>query len=303
MAFVDRFTIGSPEYDAPLPDIGMALERIGLDPEGDYSPSRENLHKLMLASTATVPFESLDCCDYQRKLDIAPAHLFDKIVMNRRGGYCYEINGFFMALLEGLGYDCIPLAGRLLHGQPVYGPMRHRMTVVTIDGTRYLCDVGYGSGIADGPLDIDSKEIQQVGENRYSIEQHEGAKFGDITLVRHMDDGSESYFYTVYLKPHTLLEFLGPNEQAERVFSTRRVCRLRTDTGSIAVDGKVFRRKVGKETFEEEIASYPHLYKILTEEFNMIVPRMSFSTDWPREIAFDKEECKRTLAMYDGLKK
>ncbi|MCL2631867.1 MAG: arylamine N-acetyltransferase [Coriobacteriia bacterium] len=282
---LDRgYRIGFPEYFKPLPDLGMALERIGLDPDGDYSPSKENLQKIMLALIMTVPYETLDSCDYKRFVDFAPEHLFEKIVLYRRGGYCYEINGFFMSLVQDLGYECTPLSGRLLFGNPVYGPMGHRTTIVTIDGRRYLCDVGYGAGCAEGPVDIDEPGIQDILGYQFSIRHHEGGDFGDITLVKHAADGTESDFYTVYLRPHTLLEFVASNERAQQ--SDRRVVRLRTETGSIVVDGTTFRRKVNGEVFEEEITSYPQLYKILTEEFNMIVPRMSFSKSWPREIAW-----------------
>jgi len=282
---LDRnYSVNAPEYFAPLPDIGMALERIGLDPKGDYSPSKENLQKIMLAHMMTVPYETLDSCDYKRHVDFAPEHLFEKFVLNRRGGYCYEINGFLMAILQALGYDCYPLAGRLLFGRPVYNLMGHRTTVVTIDGKRYLCDVGYGAGCAEGPVDIDEPGIQDILGYGFSIRHHPGAQFGDMTLVKHASDGTESDFYTVYLKPHTLLEFIAPNELTQK--GDRRVVRLRTETGSIAVDGTIFRRKVNGEVFEEEITSYPQFYKILTEEFNMIVPRMSFSKTWPRELAW-----------------
>ena len=284
MSIEGNYAAGAPEYFAPLPDLGMALERIGLDPKGDYAPSRENLQKLMLAHMMTVPYETLDCCDYKRYVDFAPEHLFEKFVLNRRGGYCYEINGFFMAILEGLGYDCDPLSGRLLFGQPVYNPMSHRTTIVHIGDKRYLCDVGYGAGCAEGPVDIDEPGIQDILGYRFSIRHHEGAQFGDITLVKHAPDGKESDFYAAYLKPHTILEFIAPNERTQK--SDRRVVRLRTKTGSIAVDGTVFRRKINGEVFEEEIVSYPQLYKILTEEFNMIVPRMSFSKSWPRQLAW-----------------
>ena len=278
-----RYRISQPEYFAPLPDLGMALERIGLDPNGDYSPSIENLRKIMLAHIMTVPYETLDCCDYKRYVNFAPGRLFEKFVLERRGGYCFEINGFFMAIIQELGYDCYPISGRLLFGQNVYNPMSHRTTVVTIDGVRYLCDVGYGAGCAEGPVEIDNPEIQEILGYHFSIRKHEGGQFGDITLVKHLDDGTESDFYTVYLRPHTVLEFIAPNEQTQK--SDRRVTRLRTETGSIAVDGTIFRRKVNGEVFEEEITSYPHLYEILTKEFNMIVPRYSFSTTWPREFA------------------
>ena len=279
----ERYTVAQPEYFAPLPDLGMALERIGLDPKGDYSPSKGNLQKLMLAHIMTVPYETLDCCDYMRHVCFAPPWLFQKFVIERRGGYCFEINGFFMAILKALGYDCYPISGRLLFGRTVYSAMSHRTTVVTIDGVRYLCDVGYGAGCAEGPVEIDNPEIQEILGYRFSIRHHEGAEFGDITLVKHLDDGTESDFYTVYLHPHTVLEFIAPNERTQK--SDRRVARLRTETGSIAVDGTIFRRKVNGEVFEEEITSYPQLYEILVKEFGMKVPRYSFSTTWPREFA------------------
>ena len=284
LRIADNYNVSSPEYFLPLPDVGMALERIGLDPKGDYSPSKENLQKIMLAHIMTVPYETLDCCDFKRHVNFMPEHLFEKFVLNRRGGYCYEINGFFMAILEGLGYDCYPLSGRLLFGRQVYNPMSHRTTIVNVDGRRYLCDVGYGAGCAEGPVDIDEPGIQDILGYKFSIRHHEDAQFGDITLVKHADDGTESDFYSTYVKPHTLLEFIAPNERTQ--LSDRRVARLRTETGSIAVDGTIFRRKVNGETFEYEITSYPQLYKILTEEFNMIVPRLSFSKTWPIEMAW-----------------
>ena len=281
------YTTAYPEYFAPMPDIGMALERIGLDPKGDYSPSLENLQKLMFAHIMTVPYENLDIYDYKRRIDFALPHLFEKFVLTRRGGYCYEINGFFMGILEALGYDCYALSGRLLFGRPVFGPMSHRTTVVNIDGVKYLCDVGYGAGCAEGPVRIDDPNIQDILGYRFSIRHHDGEPFGDMTLVKHNDDGTTSDFYTVYKKPHTLLEFVGPNYNTsanpDSSFHHRRVVRLRTETGSIVIENTIFRRKVNGEVFEEEITSNKMFYEILTKEFHMIVPRLTFSTDWPRE--------------------
>lgn len=285
MSLEGNWKVSLPEYYEPLPNLGMALERMGLDPKGDYSPSKENLQKLMTASIHTIPFESLDCSDFGRRVDFAPPHLFEKIVLNRRGGYCFEINGFFMAVLEGLGYDCIPLSGRLLMGRDSFGPMSHRTTVVTIGGTRYLCDVGYGNGCAEGPVEIDTPGIQEIQGYKFSIEHHPGSQFGDMTLFKHSDDGTQSRFYTVYLHPHSLLEFIAPNERSQNTFRTWRVVHLRTTTGNLIVDRQMFRRRVNGEVFEEPITSYPQLYKILVDEYKMIVPRMSFSTDWPREFA------------------
>lgn len=276
-----------PEYFAPMPDIGMALERIGLDPKGDYSPSVENLRKLMWAHITHVPYENLDIYDYKRRIDFALPHLFEKFVIYRRGGYCYEINGFFMGILEALGYDCYPLSGRLLFGKDVAGMMGHRTTVVTIGSERYLCDVGYGAGCAEGPVSLHEPGIQDILGYKFSIRHHDGAFYGDMTLVKHLEDGTESDFYTVYKRPHTLLEFIGPNYYAstspDSPFLKKRIVRMRTETGSIVIDNKTFRRKIGKEVYEEEITTNKRLYEILTGEFHMIVPKMTFSTDFPRE--------------------
>jgi N-hydroxyarylamine O-acetyltransferase len=280
------YRMAYPEYFAPMPDIGMALERIGLKRDEDLSPSVENLSRIMLAHIMTVPYENLDIYDYRRQIDFCLPHLFEKFVINRRGGYCYEINGFFMGILQALGYECYALSGRLLFGKPIYGPMSHRTTIVTIDGVQYLCDVGYGAGCAEGPVRVDYPGIQDILGYKFSIRHHDGGEFGDMTLVKHTDEG-ESDFYTVYKRPHTLMEFIAQNYNTSTHFAsnfrTRRVVRLRTETGSIVIDNKIFRRKVNGDVFEEEITTNKRLYEILTQEFKMIVPKLTFSTDFPRE--------------------
>ena len=288
MPINDDFTLIAPEYYAALPDLEMALERMGLDPKGDYSPSKENLQILMTACLMSIPYETLDCSDYKRNIDIAPEYLFEKIVLNRRGGYCYELNGFFMSVLQALGYDCKALMSRILFGKPVLRSVSHRVTLIEIDGTRYLCDVGYGAGCAEGPIELDYPGIQQIKKDKFSIKKHEGSEFGDFTLMKYDKDGNAAGFYMVYMHPQSLLEYISQNEFSQR--TERRDMRLLTDTGSISVDGTKFRRKIDGEVFEEEITSYGRFYEILTKEFKMVVPRTSFSKSWPREFVFSKEE-------------
>ena len=288
-----EYILGAPEYFAPLPNLGMALERIGLKPDEDLSPSLENLQKIMSAHLLTVPYENLDIYDYYRAIDFSVPHLFEKFVLNRRGGYCYEINGFFMSLLQALGYDCYALSGRLLFGRTTIGPMSHRTTIVTINGIEYLCDVGYGSGCAEGPVRVDYTGIQEIEGRRFSIRHHDGDEFGDMTLVKHVDQGEEE-FYTCYKRPHTPLEFIGPNYNTSTNYSSNfkksRIARLKRPDGAISIEGKIFRVKKGDTVTEEEIASGERLYEILTVEFNMIVPRLSFSSDFKRRWFFTPEE-------------
>jgi N-hydroxyarylamine O-acetyltransferase len=276
----------APEYFAPLPDLDMALERIGLRREEVASPSAENLHTLMNAYALSVPFENLDIYDYKRPIDFCLPHLFEKIVINRRGGYCYEMNSLFMGILEALGYSCAAVGARIMMGGTTIGPVAHRTTLVNLDGERYLCDVGFGgAGSPEGPVSFGGG-VQEIAGRSFSIRPHEGDDFGDAALIQHGPEG-ESVFYLFYTRPHSPLEFIAQNHamytNPGAPFSLNRMVRLRTPDGLKVIDNRVFRRTVKGETVEEEIATNKRLYEILTGEFNMLVPRISYSADLPRE--------------------
>jgi N-hydroxyarylamine O-acetyltransferase len=280
------YTVGSPEYFAPLPDLDLALERIGLRREEVASPSAENLHRLMDAYALSVPFENLDIYDYKRRIDFCLPHLFEKIVVNRRGGYCYEMNSFFMGILEALGYACAAVGARILAGMPVITPVAHRTTIVTLGDRRYLCDVGFGgAGAPEGPVSFEGG-VQEIAGNFFSIRPLEGNVFGDMALARHTPEG-ESDFYLFYTRPHSPLEFIALNQAMHTnpaaLFSLNRIVRLRTPNGTKVIDNKIFRQTINSRVIEEEIATNRRLYEILAGEFNMIIPKVSFSADFPRE--------------------
>jgi N-hydroxyarylamine O-acetyltransferase len=280
------YTVSSPEYFAPLPDLGMALERIGLRREEVASPSVENLRKLMEAYALSVPFENLDIYDYKRQIDFCLPHLFEKIVINRRGGYCYEMNSFFMGILEALGYSCAAVSARILAGRPMITPVAHRTTIVALGDQRYLCDVGFGgAGAPEGPVSFEGG-VQEIAGSFFSIRRHEGEAFGDMALVRHTPEG-ESDFYLFYTRPHSPLEFIALNHAMYTnplsMFSLHRVVRLRTPNGAKVIENKIFRQTIDGKVIEEEIATNKRLHEILTGEFNMIAPKVSFSADFPRE--------------------
>jgi len=79
--------------------------------EGPLIPSLETLQGLHRAHVMTVPFENLDI-HLGRSITLAPADLFRKIVVERRGGYCFELNGLFALLLE----DVVDRIVRIVRG-------------------------------------------------------------------------------------------------------------------------------------------------------------------------------------------
>ena len=144
---------------SPIPDPGAYLARIGLEPD-DYrkalhpelpdSPSafsarhsKDALDVLVRAHLMSVPFEDLDIYELGREVSLEIGDVFDKIVRRRRGGFCFELNGLFCALLEALGFECRAIAVRVLF-EGEFPPIGHRSTIVTLaDGKRVVCDVGF----------------------------------------------------------------------------------------------------------------------------------------------------------------
>ena len=79
-------------------DVNLYLDRIGF--KGNVEPSLQVLANLQKRHLLTVPFENLDI-HYGIPIKLDTALFFDKIVINKRGGFCYELNGLFF--YQGLG--------------------------------------------------------------------------------------------------------------------------------------------------------------------------------------------------------
>ncbi len=109
-------------------------------------PTVDALRELHLRHLRTVPFENLSI-HLGEEIVLDEKRLLDKIVAGRRGGFCYELNRAFGALLAALGYDVTLLAARVYGGGGRLGiPYDHlALRVRTVDGDDWLADVGLGA--------------------------------------------------------------------------------------------------------------------------------------------------------------
>ncbi|MFD9937547.1 arylamine N-acetyltransferase [Streptomyces massasporeus] len=120
------------------------LRRLGA--EHPAWPTVDALRELHLRHLRTVPFENLSI-HLGEEIVLEEKRLLDKVVGARRGGFCYELNGSFGALLAALGYDVALLAGRVYGDGGRLGiPYDHlALRVRTVDGGDWLADVGFGA--------------------------------------------------------------------------------------------------------------------------------------------------------------
>ena len=253
---------------APLPDSGSYLKRIGLDTI--KTADKDSLDRLVLAHQRSVPFENLDVYDARTDLSLSIPALYDKIVVRRRGGYCFELNASFMALLQSLGYECYSVAVRVVANSTRFMPLTHRATIVTIGGVRHFCDVGFGGPSPQSALLLDDRDEQPSGPNIFIFDECE---FG--TVINKVGSGGKERLLMFSETPCDPVDFLALNEyqskSANSMFRTARVCNLLTETGAVTLSGNTLKIHSGTDTVEKTLKTESGLRAALKEHFGIDV--------------------------------
>jgi N-hydroxyarylamine O-acetyltransferase len=149
-------------------DLDAYFARVGY--EGPAEPTLETLRALHLAHPLAIPFENLDIL-LGRPPSLAPGDLFHKLVTEERGGYCYEQNGLFRAVLDQIGFRTIPLQARVVWNQAldVVVPRTHTVLFVELDDEAWLADVGFGGAMMSAPIRLNTDEPQSTPHGRFRL--------------------------------------------------------------------------------------------------------------------------------------
>jgi N-hydroxyarylamine O-acetyltransferase len=147
-------------------DVEQYLRRIEYD--GPRQPSPEVLRHLHRQHLFTVPFENLDI-PLGAPIELDVERFFDKIVRRRRGGFCYELNGLFGALLLELGFTVHMLSARVRREDGGFGrEFDHMLLKVDLDEP-WLADVGFGDSFVD-PIEFRAGGADEVNGHRYVVQ-------------------------------------------------------------------------------------------------------------------------------------
>src|SRR5436309_4552846 len=122
-------------------DAASYLKRIGY--RGPLIPHIDVLRRLHHRHLLSVPFENLDI-HLGRPIILDQRFFYKKIVENRRGGYCYELNGCFAWLLKRLGFKVSMLSARVAKKEEGLSPEFDHLTLLVHLGERLLVDFGFG---------------------------------------------------------------------------------------------------------------------------------------------------------------
>lgn len=129
------------ETTNPSIDLDAYFARI--DYHGDHAPNSSTLKELHLAHTTHIPFENLDIL-LGRPILIDLESVQRKLVQESRGGYCFEQNTLFAAVLEQLGFTVTRLAARVRYYTTRILPRTHMILLVAADGREWIADTGFG---------------------------------------------------------------------------------------------------------------------------------------------------------------
>ncbi|MBB6286676.1 MULTISPECIES: arylamine N-acetyltransferase [unclassified Pseudomonas] len=157
----------------------LYLQRLGYD--SPPPPTLQTLRDLQLRHVCTFAFESLSTL-LRLPVPIDLRSVEQKVLFEGRGGYCYELNQMFLALLQELGFDARGITGRVVMGGPPEArtARTHRLSLVTLDGVRYVTDVGFGGMVPSSPLQLHTQAVQATAHEPYRLALNE--QEGSYTL-------------------------------------------------------------------------------------------------------------------------
>ena len=229
------------------------------------------LAELHRAHQHAVPFENLSI-HLGEFISLDENDLLDKIVIRRRGGFCYELNGAFALLLEALGAQVTRVAARVHGGDGALSPLfDHLALVVRLpDGSGpWLADVGFGAH-STYPLRCDTTDAQDDPGGRFSLAD---AADGDVEVTK---DGQPQYRFE--RRARALADFVPTcwwqQTSPDSHFTRGTICSRLTGDGRISLSGRTLIRTGGGTRTEQELSSDGEVLAAYREHFGIVLDQV-----------------------------
>jgi N-hydroxyarylamine O-acetyltransferase len=246
-------------------DISAYLTRIRYS--GPTDPTAKTLRDLHRAHMFAVPFENLDI-SRGRKIVIDEGAILQKVVHLRRGGFCYELNCAFAALLRTLEFQVTLLSARVARADGGEGPEFDHLTLRVDLDESWLADVGFGDSFVE-PLRLDPEHEQSDPAGIFRI-----VEIRDCLQMEKADragDWKPQYSFT--LQPRQIQEFAGMchyhQTSPDSSFTQKRVCSLATAEGRITLSELKLIETTNGSRNEKILASEKEWIETLEQRFGI----------------------------------
>jgi N-hydroxyarylamine O-acetyltransferase len=246
-------------------DVQPYLKRIGY--RGSIRPRVDVLRKLHRRHLLSVPFENLDI-HLGRPIILDQELFYDKIVKDRRGGYCYELNGCFAWLLRELGFRVSMLSARVAGQDGSFSPDFDHMTLLVRLREPWLVDVGFGDSFTE-PKQLDNTHPQLDNKELYRIARRKRER----VLSRWDEIGVWTPQYSFTLQPRKLGDFNGRNRYQQTSpkshFTRGRLISKLTPRGRVTLSDKKLIVTNGEKRSEYPIKDSTQFTRFLRRHFHL----------------------------------
>lgn len=253
------------------------LDRIDLPTAIDEppAPTGDLLDELHWAHLRAVPFENLDIIRLNRPIVLDPAALYGKIVGERRGGYCFEVNGLLAAILADLGFGVTRVMVQFVEGGELTTAFDHLALLVTIPGEegRWLADVGSGGQAFPRPLRL----LTDVEQHAPEVDTTYRLTRDDERWTLHLRVGAEDWatWYTFAETPRALADFAGRSaffqDDPSSHFRQGPMATLSRRDGRVTVTGDRLIETVGRVRTDRAITP-GEVDALLASELGIVLP-------------------------------
>lgn len=238
--------------------------------EGPLAVSLEALAALQQAHLFQVPFENLDI-HWGRPIVLELEALYHKVVEQQRGGFCYELNGLFGALLKDLGFEVRMISAQVYDEKAKeFGPAYdHMALLVALEKTTYLVDVGFGEFAAQ-PLKLVVDEVQNDPRGVYKIQQHDATHY---TVSKRTEDHWEvEYLFGTKKQPLSAFEPMCHYQQTspKSHFTQKKLITRPTANGRITLTGTTLKITKHGQVIQEQLFEAEDYEAYLLEWFGVL---------------------------------
>ncbi|OLD11810.1 MAG: hypothetical protein AUI97_08455 [Crenarchaeota archaeon 13_1_40CM_3_52_17] len=247
-------------------DTKAYLKRIGY--RGRVRPSADVLRRLHRTHLLSIPFENLDI-HLGRPIILSENAFYDKIIDNHRGGFCYELNGFFASLLDELGFNVSMLSARVARKGGGMSPEFDHMTLLVQLKHPWLVDVGFGDSFTEPKrLDVSGPQADHRRDYRFT------PKDGRTLLSRRLQEsGAWEPQYIFSLRPRNLADFVPrchwQQTSPRSHFRKGRVCTRLTSNGRSTLTDTKFIVTQGVRKVERPVKSPEEFAAMLRRHFGI----------------------------------
>jgi N-hydroxyarylamine O-acetyltransferase len=211
---------------------------------GPTEPTIETLRAVHRSHLESVPFENLDI-SLSRQIVLDEDRILRKVVQEHRGGFCYELNSAFAALLRALGYEVTLLSARVIRADGRDSPEFDHLALRIDLEQAWLADVGFGD------LFLEPLLLQPAVKQKQEVDTFRIVERGpSLDVEKQRADSSWNGVYRFSLMPRTLQDFTAMchfhQTSPDSHFTQNRICSIAIPDGRITLsDLKLITTKDG----------------------------------------------------------